>query len=788
MSQPSTETTKNDLKEAALEYHRQPTPGKLAIRATTALTTQRDLALAYSPGVAHACTAIVDDPGMASEVTARGNLVAVISNGTAVLGLGAIGPLASKPVMEGKAVLFKKFAGIDVFDIEVDETDPDKLVDIIASLEPTFGGVNLEDIKAPECFEVEAKCRERMNIPVFHDDQHGTAIIVAAAISNALELVGKPIDQVKLVTAGAGAAALACLDLLVSMGMPVGNITVTDLEGVVYEGRKVLMDPRKERYAQATDARTLGEAVDGADIFLGLSAAGVLKPEFLKSMAEKPVILALANPTPEIMPDEARAVRPDALIATGRSDFPNQVNNVLCFPFIFRGALDVGATAINEEMKIACVNALATLAKREGSDVVASAYGGQEMSFGPEYLIPKPFDPRLIAELAPAVAQAAMDTGVATKPITDMDGYRQKLQEFLYASGLTMKPVFAEAKANPKRIAYAEGEDDRVLAAVQQALDEGLCRPILIGRRAVVEARAKRAGLRFSLSPPGTAAATPDVVELVDPENDPRYSTYWKAYHDLMGRSGVSPDRARTIVRTNTTTIAALMVIMGEADSMICGTVGPYRQHLQELSMLFGLKPGIKTPASMSALILPKDTLFIADPYVVPDPDPEQLADITALAAEEIERFGIRPRVALVSSSNFGTLAGEAPDKMRAALPLIRHRLPELEVDGEMHADAAMSQMIRDRILPGSRLKGAANLLVCPGMDSANISLNLLKTVTDSVVVGPILMGLARPGHILTPSVTTRGILNVTALASVDAEKLGKIHGHRDGYIPRFGN
>ncbi|MEO3433663.1 NADP-dependent malic enzyme [Inquilinus sp. CAU 1745] len=768
-----------DLRDAALDYHRLPTPGKISVTPTKPLTTQRDLALAYSPGVAAACEAIVEDPLAASEMTSRGNLVAVITNGTAVLGLGSIGPLASKPVMEGKGVLFKKFAGIDVFDIEIDENDPKKLIDIIAALEPTFGGINLEDIKAPECFEVEGRLREKMKIPVFHDDQHGTAIIVAAAITNGLRVVGKKLEEVKLVTSGAGAAAIACLDLLVDMGMPVENITVTDIAGVVWKGRTELMDPRKERYAKETDGRTLADVIAGADIFLGLSAPKVLKPEMVAQMADRPIIMALANPVPEIMPDEAKAVRPDAVIATGRSDFPNQVNNVLCFPFIFRGALDVGATAINEAMKIACVKALADLALQEGSDIVATAYGDQELCFGADYLIPKPFDPRLIVEIAPAVARAAMESGVATRPIEDFQAYRQKLEQFVFRSGLVMRPVFSGAKEDPKRIVYAEGEEERVLRAVQIALDDGLARPILIGRREVVQRRIENLGLRLRLDRD---------VELCDPQSDPRYNDYWSTYHDLMARRGISPDRARTVVRTNTTVIAALMVHKKEADSLICGTVGIYRDHLRHVMNIIGLRPGVRTPAAMSVLILNNGTFCMADTYVVPDPTAEQVADITALAAEEMRRFGMEPKAALLSHSNFGTMQDPSAVKMRRALDLVRERSPELEIDGEMHADSALSEEIRSRIFPDSRLKGQANLLVLPNLDAANISFNMVKVLGGAISIGPILMGAAQPAHILTPSVTVRGIVNMTAVATVDAQ-IAETRGdngdrHHHGYIP----
>jgi malate dehydrogenase (oxaloacetate-decarboxylating)(NADP+) len=750
-----------DLREAALDYHRHPTPGKIAVAPTKPLATQRDLALAYSPGVAAACEAIVADPAEASTVTSRANLVAVITNGTAVLGLGAIGPLAAKPVMEGKGVLFKKFAGIDVFDIELDEKDPDKLVDMIAAMEPTFGGINLEDIKAPECFYIEEKLRARMKIPVFHDDQHGTAIIVGAAILNGLRVVGKKIEDVRLVASGAGAAALACLDLLVDMGMPVGNITVTDIVGVVYKGRSELMDPRKERFAQETDARTLGEVIAGADIFLGLSAPGVLKPAMVEKMAPSPLILALANPTPEILPEEAKAVRPDAILATGRSDYPNQVNNVLCFPFIFRGALDVGATTINEAMKIAAVRAIADLAMAEASDIVASAYGDQVSGFGADHLIPKPFDPRLILQIAPAVAKAAMDSGVATRPIVDFAAYTDKLNEFVFRSGLVMRPVFIRAKQDPRRVVYAEGEEERVLRAVQVVVDDRLAKPILIGRRDVVSRRIEKLGLRIRLG---------EHVDLVDPENDHRYNDYWALYHRLMERSGISPAVARTVVRTNPTVIGALMVRRGDADAMICGTIGKYRTHLAEIRNVVGLRPGVRTPAALNLLILNKGTFFMCDTYVSPDPTVAEISEMTALAAEEIKRFGLAPKVALLSHSNFGSHDSPSAVKMREALVEITRRFPDLEVEGEMHADSALSEEIRTRIFPNSRLKGQANLLVMPDLDAANIAFNMTKVMGDGLSVGPILLGMDKPAHILTPSVTVRGIVNMSALATVDAQ------------------
>lgn len=749
-----------DFKKSALEYHRYPTPGKIEVAPTKPLANQRDLALAYSPGVAAACEAIVEDPQEAANMTARGNLVGVITNGTAVLGLGSIGPLASKPVMEGKGVLFKKFAGIDVFDIEVDEKDPERLIDIIASLEPTFGGINLEDIKAPECFEVEEKLRERMNIPVFHDDQHGTAITAAAAIYNGLRLVGKEFEDVRLVTSGAGASAIACLDLLVSMGLRKENIIATDRQGVIYTGRKEYMDPRKAGYANDTEARTLAEAIRGADIFLGLSAPGVLTAEMVKEMADKPMIMALANPTPEIWPEEVLEVRPDAIISTGRSDYPNQVNNVLCFPFIFRGALDVGATTINEEMKKACVRAIADIATMESSDVVVAAYGGKPLSFGPDYLIPKPFDPRLITRIAPAVAKAAMASGVATRPIDDFTAYRRRLSDYVFQSGLLMKPMFERASQNLKRVVYGDGEDERVLQAVQVVLDDNLAKLILIGRRRVVEMRIERLGLRLKLD---------EQAELVDPEDDPRFREYWQLYHSLMERRGISPDRARQIVRTRNTVIAALMVKRGEADAMLSGMVGKYHRQLDYVNEVVGRRTGVRNLAAMNAIITPKGTLFLCDTYINQDPSAEQIAEMTVLAADEIRRFGITPKVALLSHSNFGTSEDPQALKMRQALGLIKDRDSQLEVEGEMHGDAALNESIRERIFPNSALEGQANLLIMPTLDAANIAFNLLKTVTDAVSIGPIILGMAQPAHILTPSVTVRSIVNMTALAAVEA-------------------
>ncbi|HLW27837.1 MAG TPA: NADP-dependent malic enzyme [Kiloniellales bacterium] len=746
---------------AALTYHRQPVPGKLEVVATKPLGNQRDLALAYTPGVAAACRAIVEDPAEASTVTARANLVGVVTNGTAVLGLGAIGPLASKPVMEGKAVLFKKFAGIDVFDIEIDELDPDKLIDIVASLEPTFGGINLEDIKAPECFIVEQELRRRMKIPVFHDDQHGTAIIVNAAIYNALYLVDKKISDVKVVCSGAGAAAIACLDLLVEQGVRRENIYVVDIEGLIYEGREVLMDPWKARYAQATSARSLGEVIDGADVFLGVSAPNVLKPEMVKRMARDPVILALANPEPEILPEEARKVRPDAIIATGRSDYPNQVNNVLCFPFIFRGALDVGATGINEEMKIACVRALAELARSEVSEVVIQAYGGESAPFGREYLIPRPFDPRLILQIAPAVAEAAMKSGVATRPIGDMVAYRQRLTEFVFRSGLAMKPMFEQAKADPKRVFFAEGEAERVLRAVQAVVDEGLAKPIVCGRPEVIADRIGRLGLRIRMD---------EDFEVVNPLSDPRYNDYWRLYHRIMERKGVSPDQARTVIRTDATVIGALAVRRGDADALICGVEGRYLDHLRHIEDIIGKAEGVEDYSALSLLITSKGTFFIADTYVSDEPTVEELVEMTTYAAAAVQRFGIAPKIALLSHSNFGSHQHPTALRMREAVRQLHQRYPELEVEGEMHADAALSEEIRARIFPNSKLKGQANLLIMPTLDAANIAFNLLKVLGEGLSVGPLLLGTACPAHIATPSITARGVINLCAIAAVDAQ------------------
>jgi len=753
-----------NLKEAALEFHRRAPAGKLGIVATKPLATQRDLSLAYSPGVAAACDAIAEDPATVAELTTRGNLIGVISNGTAVLGLGAIGALASKPVMEGKAVLFKKFAGIDVFDIEVDETDVDRFVDVVAALEPTFGGINLEDIKAPECFEIEKRLRERMNIPVFHDDQHGTAIIVAAAVTNGLEVVGKRIDQVKLVCSGAGAAALACLNLLVALGMKRENIFVCDIAGLVYEGRTEEMDPYKAAFAQATDARTLGDVIGDADVFMGLSAPGVLKPDMVARMADKPIILALANPVPEIMPEDAKAARPDAIIATGRSDYPNQVNNVLCFPFIFRGALDVGATEINEAMKIAAVQAIAELARMEVSEAVAAAYGGEtHAGFGPDYIIPRPFDLRLILKIAPAVARAAMDSGVATRPIEDFDAYDQRLHEFVYRSGLVMKPIMDAARQDPQRVVFAEGESRRVLHAVQVVLDEGIARPLLVGRREVIGLRVKQLGLRIDPK---------SEVEIVDPEDDPRYREYWTMYHELLGRKGVSPDLARTIVRTQNTVIAALMLRRGEADAMICGAQGNFKVNEHHVRDVIGMQEGVRDLSTLIMLILSQGTVFVADTHVTFVPSPEELAEMAAMAATEVQRFGIEPRIALLSHANFGSSETNSSRRMREAVAIMHRDFPELEVDGEMHADAALDDEIRERILPGSKLTRPANLLIMPTVDAAHIAYNLLKVLGDGLTVGPMMLGLKQPAHVLTASVTARGIVNMTAVACVEAQMM----------------
>jgi len=766
---PPTESTMNsadkraELRQAALEYHEHPTPGKVAIHATKQLSNQHDLALAYSPGVAAPCEEIVKDPAAAFRYTARGNLVAVITNGTAVLGLGDIGPLASKPVMEGKGVLFKKFAGIDVFDIEINEKENlDKLVDVIAALEPTFGGINLEDIKAPDCFYVERKLRERMKIPVFHDDQHGTAICVAAAIINGLKITGKKLSEVKLVTSGAGAAALACLNLLVKLGVPRENIFATDLAGVVYEGRKELMDEDKVQFAQKTSARTLSDVIEGADIFLGLSASGVLKQEMVKKMAKDPLILALANPNPEINPEDALAVRPDAILATGRTDYPNQVNNVLCFPYIFRGALDSGATTITVEMEIAAVHAIAELAQAEQSEVVAAAYAGQKLAFGPEYLIPKPFDPRLMMKIAPAVAQAAADSGVASRPIKDMDAYREKLQSFVYASGTTMKPIFTAAKvAARKRVAYCEGEEERVLRAAQIVVDEGVARPTIIGRPKIIAQRIEKFGLRLQEGRD---------YDIVNVEQDDRYRDFWQTYHRMTERKGVTMQMAKIEMRRRLTLIGAMLLHKGQVDGMICGTWGTTPMHLHYIDQVIGKREGVCTYACMNGLVLPNRQVFLLDTHVNYDPTAEQLAEITVMAAEELMRFGLKPKAALLSHSNFGSSNQPSALKMRETLRLLQDSAPWLEVDGEMHGDVALDGAGRARIMPHSTLTGDANLLVCPNLDAANISYNLLKTAAGgNIAIGPVLLGAAKPVHILTASATVRRIVNMTALTVADA-------------------
>ncbi|MCP2515002.1 NADP-dependent malic enzyme [Achromobacter mucicolens] len=756
-------------RQAALDYHEFPTPGKISVVASKPLVNQRDLALAYSPGVAAACEEIVADPSNVYRYTARGNLVGVITNGTAVLGLGNIGALASKPVMEGKAVLFKKFAGLDVFDIEINETDPDKLVEIIAGLEATFGGINLEDIKAPECFTVERKLRERMKIPVFHDDQHGTAICVSAAFINGLKVVGKDIKQVKVVTSGAGAAALACLDLMVDLGLPLENIWVTDIEGVVYEGRTTLMDPDKARFAQKTDARKLAEVIQDADVFLGLSAGGVLKPEMVAAMGPRPLILALANPTPEILPEVAHGVRDDVVMATGRSDYPNQVNNVLCFPYIFRGALDVGATTITREMEMAAVHAIADLAEEEQNEVVAAAYGTYDISFGPEYLIPKPFDPRLIVRIAPAVAKAAMEGGVATRPLADLEAYEEQLQQFVYHSGAFMKPLFSAAKrivrsGGKARIVFTEGEDERVLRAVQVIVDEGLARPILVGRPAVLLSRIEKFGLRLRLG---------EDVEVTNPEYDERFHQYWTTYWELMSRRGITKEMARVEMRRRLTLIGAMMVHLGDADGMVCGTVGAYHDHLRFVDEVIGRSPGHNVYAAMNILLLDERTVVLVDTHVNDDPTAEQIAEFTIMAAQEMARMNLAPKVALLSRSNFGSGSSASGEKMRRALELVRESAPELEIDGEMHGDCALDEALRMRILPSSTLKGEANLLVCPNVDSGNIAYNLLKTAAGgNVAVGPFLLGANAPVHILTNSSTVRRIINMTAMTVLDANRV----------------
>jgi len=752
-----------DLHSAALAYHRLPRPGKLEVQASKPLANQRDLALAYSPGVAAACTEIAGNPAEAASLTARANLVAVVSNGTAVLGLGNIGPLASKPVMEGKAVLFKKFAGIDVFDIEIAADTIDRVVETVAALEPTFGGINLEDIKGPECFEIEARLKERMKIPVFHDDQHGTAIIVAAAITNALRLNGKKLADVKIVTSGAGAAAIACLNLLVSMGAQRENVWVCDIDGLVYDGRNTLMDRWKAVYAQKTDKRTLAEVIDGADIFLGLSAPNVLKPDMARQMADKPLIMALANPVPEIMPEEARKARPDAMICTGRSDFPNQVNNVLCFPHIFRGALDVGATAINEEMKLAAVDAIARLAREAPSDAVAQGFDNGEMQgFGPGSLIPSPFDPRLILRIAPAVAKAAMDSGVATRPIKNFDEYMAQLERFAFRSGLVMKPMFAKAKTQPVRVIYAEGEDERVLRATQVVLEEKLARPILVGRPSVVEARIKRFGLSIKAG---------EDFDLVNPENDPRYRSYVQSYVEIAGRRGVTPDAARTVIRTNNTVIAALAVMRGEADAMLCGVGGRYMSHLRHVREIIGLMPGASDYAALALMITSKGAYFIADTQVRPTPTAEELAEVASMAASHVQRFNIKPKIAFVSHSDFGSRDTDSSRKMRRATMLLKEKHPELEADGEMQGDTALSGAARKLVLPHSKLEGEANVLIMPNLDTANVAYQMIKSLADALPVGPILIGTARTAHILTKGVRARGVLNMTAVAVVEAQE-----------------
>ena len=763
MSEPLT-PDEQALRDAALDYHRLPTRGKIAVASTKPLANQRDLSLAYSPGVAYACLAIEQDPTLAAEYTSRGNLVGVVTNGTAVLGLGAIGPLAAKPVMEGKACLFKKFAGIDVFDIELAEKDPAKLIDIIAALEPTLGGVNLEDIKAPECFTIERALKERMKIPVFHDDQHGTAIISGAALLNGLELLGKDIGRIKLVASGAGAAAIACLDIMVGLGVKRENIHAVDSRGVIQherdDARSGKLDESKQRYCQKTAARTLADAVKGADVFLGCSTAGVLSAAMVATMAERPIILALANPEPEIRPELAKQARPDCIVATGRSDYPNQVNNVLCFPYIFRGALDCGATRITEEMKLACVREIAALAKAETSDEVSVAYAGQELKFGPDYIIPKPFDARLILRIAPAVAQAAADSGVATRPIADLDAYRQSLTRFVYQTGMFMRPVFAQAKAERRRVVYAEGEDERVLRAVQVVLDEGLALPILIGRPAVMQMRIERAGLRMKLG---------REIEVVDPEDDPRYRSYWEEYHALMGREGITPEMAKSAVRRSNTLIAALGVLRSDADAMLCGLVGRFEHHLEHIRAVIGLARGARCFATMNALMLEQHTLFLADTFVNEEPDAEALAEIALMAADEVRRFGLPPKVAFVSHGMFGSSTRPSARRMREARERFGRLAPDVECDGEMHGDAALSESIRKSFLPETTLAGAANLLLLPNLDAANILFNVLKmTGGHGVTVGPILLGSARPAHILTPSSTIRRIVNMTALAAAD--------------------
>lgn len=757
---PEQKLLKENLYASALRYHREGPAGKIAVVPTKPLATQRDLALAYSPGVAAACEAIVADPNEAAALTARGNLVAVITNGTAVLGLGAIGPLAAKPVMEGKAVLFKKFAHIDAIDLEVNEQNVDKLCDVIAALEPTFGAINLEDIKAPDCFEVESRLRERMSIPVFHDDQHGTAIVAAAAIKNALSLTNRRIEDVKLVSTGGGAASLACLNLLVTMGMRKDNITLVDLAGVVYEGREADMNPYKAVYARQTDLRTLDDAIKGADLFLGLSAPKVLTPDHVKAMADNPIILALANPEPEIMPDVAREARPDAIIATGRSDFPNQVNNVLCFPFIFRGALDVGATTINEDMKLAAVDAICRVATQEAAEVVARAYPDEYLKLGRDYLIPKPLDPRLMLEIAPAVAKAAMASGVATRPITDFAAYCDKLNTFVFRSGSLMGPVFVRAKRSKRRVIFAEGEDVRVLRAARAMIQEGLGEPVLVGRPSVIAMRSESAALPTDLL---------ERMEIINPERDDRYREFWQSYHTLMQRHGVSPDVARTIMRTNTTVIAAMGLHLGYADAMVCGAYGRYDFHLRHVLDVLGLKEGVNAAAAMSVLLMPKGTFFLCDTFVGEDPKPEEIVQTTLLAAEEVRRFGLEPKVALLSHSDFGTSDAASAVKMRKALEILHRCAPELQAEGEMSGEVAIDAVLREQIFPNSRLEGPANLLILPTMEAANISYSLLKSLGDGLPIGPVLLGPPKPAHIVTPTVTARGLLNIAAIAAAAA-------------------
>lgn len=757
-------TEKDDnFERLALGYHRYPRPGKLEISPTTPLATQSDLALAYSPGVAAACNAIVDDEANVSLYTTRSNLVGVVTNGSAVLGLGNIGPLASKPVMEGKAVLFKKFSGVDVFDIEINQPDVDKFVDTVAALEPTFGGINLEDIKAPECFDVERRLRERMNIPVFHDDQHGTAIIVAAAVKSGLKVVDKELSEVKLVTSGAGAAALACLNQLVSAGLRKENIIVCDSKGVIHQGRLPGLNQYKAAYAVDTEHRTLDEAIAGADIFLGLSGPGILKPEMVKKMADRPLILALANPVPEILPEEVRTVRDDALICTGRSDYPNQVNNVLCFPFIFRGALDVGATTITEEMKLACVDALSELVQQEVSDQVLTAYGGKPDKFGPDYLIPKPFDPRLIVELSLAVAKAAMDSGVAKRPIEDLDAYREKLLDFVYRSGVFIRPVIEKVRGSKKKLVFAEGEEVRVLQAAQQVVDNDIAVPVLIGKKVYIEEKINELGLRIRA---GTD------IEILDPHENPDFERHWQLYHELMGRKGVTPGSASYLVRSQNSILASVMVKAGDADAMICGVIGGFDRNLDNILNVIGRAVGITDASTLVAHILPSETLFICDVHVTPEPTAEELVETTLLAAEEVSSFGIKPKIALLSHSNYGSSDAASAEKVRRALEILYQRAPELEVDGEMHADAALSERIRNRLYPNSKLKGAANLLVMPNSDAANISVNLLKMLGGGVTIGPILMGVSKSAHVVVQSCTVRALVNMSAVAVEHAMRL----------------